>query len=130
MTIKSETLSDYKVFKWIDRPIYTSGEDILGRSKFSQDLAKAIADWKNKDSLILALNGNWGTGKTSIKNMVVEALTSAPTNAPAVLEYNPWQVSGFDQLAESFFDEIGIKLGISDKKLQKKWNAYTRMSIC
>lgn len=115
--------SDHNVFKWIDRPISTSKEDILGRSKFAKDLAKAIVDWKNKDSLILALNGNWGTGKTSIKNMVVEVLT-VQTTKPSVLEFNPWQVSGFDQLAESFFDEIGIVLGINDKRLLQIWNAY------
>lgn len=125
MTTKGpeRTLSDHKVFRWIDRPISNKEEDILGRAKFAHDLAKAIGDWKNKDSLILALNGNWGTGKTSIKNMVVEVLT-AQTAKPSVLEFNPWQVSGFDQLAESFFDEIGIVLGINDKKLQQTWNAY------
>jgi len=120
---KKETLSGHKVFKWIDRPISNKGEDILGRAKFADDLAKAIGDWKNKDSLILALNGNWGTGKTSIKNMVVEALAVQVTK-PSVLEFNPWQVSGFDQLAESFFDEIGIVLGINNKKLLQTWNAY------
>lgn len=123
MTKESETLSVHKVFKWIDRPISDKSEDILGRAKFADDLAKAIGDWKNKDSLILALNGNWGTGKTSIKNMVVEAL-AVQANKPSVLEFNPWQVSGFDQLAESFFDEIGIVLGINDKKLLQTWNAY------
>ena len=37
-------------------------------------LARAIAAWRERDSLVVALYGGWGSGKTSIKNMTLETL--------------------------------------------------------
>lgn len=57
-----------------DRPITKIEEDLLGRSGFSTDLANAMASWRGRDSLVVALHGDWGSGKSSIKNMVLSQL--------------------------------------------------------
>ncbi|MGE4559240.1 MAG: P-loop NTPase fold protein [Desulfobulbus sp.] len=49
-----------------DRPITKVEEDLLGRSGFSTDLANAMASWHGKDSLVVALHGDWGSGKSSV----------------------------------------------------------------
>lgn len=54
-----------------DRPIQTNDQDLLRRSAFATNLAAAIAGWKNKESLVVALTGPWGSGKSSIKNLAL-----------------------------------------------------------
>lgn len=112
-----------------DRPIGSCDEDLLGRASFADSLASAIKGWKGNESLVIALYGPWGSGKSSVKNMVLQSLRSAEADSPLIVEFNPWQWSGQDQLAEAFFQEIGLVLGRSDgsedgKRRAAKWRTY------
>jgi predicted KAP-like P-loop ATPase len=94
-----------------DRPILTRAEDQLSRSHFADSIAKAVEGWTGKDSLVLALYGRWGMGKTSIKNMILDSIRSKPRRKVEIAEFNPWEVANRDQLTELFFDELSIALG-------------------
>ena len=112
-----------------DRPITSRKEDLLGRSDFTESLASAIKGWTGNDSLVIALYGPWGSGKSSIKNMVLESLHTSKDDCPVIIEFNPWQWGGQEQLAEAFFQEIGFALGRADtskegKKRVAKWQTY------
>src|SRR3972149_4130714 len=109
-----------------DRPVTSYKEDLLGRSGFAESLASAIKDWAGNDSLVITLYGPWGSGKSSIKNMVLEFLHASKEDCPYVEEFNPWQWSGQEQLAEAFFREIGTVLGRADKTKGKKRAAKWR----
>lgn len=88
-----------------DRPIRHASDDLLGRDGFAGRLAKHIGRWRAMESLVIALYGDWGTGKTSVKNLTVEHLRAGETS-PTIVEFNPWMVSGDEAIARSFFDEI------------------------
>jgi predicted KAP-like P-loop ATPase len=112
-----------------DRPITSVSEDLLGRTEFAYSLASAIRGWKGNDSLVIALFGSWGSGKSSIKNLLVECLRQSPKTSPEIVEFNPWQWAGQEQLAEAFFREIGVVLGRSDtsrrgKQRAAQWRIY------
>jgi predicted KAP-like P-loop ATPase len=111
-----------------DRPIATREEDLLGRANFSEALATAIKSWREKDSLVIALYGPWGSGKTSVKNMVLDYLRGSVKDSPEIVEFNPWQWAGQEQLANAFFEEIGKVLGRrttrKTKQIAKKWKLY------
>lgn len=112
-----------------DRPIASIEEDLLGRAPFAESLALAIKGWRGNESLVTALYGPWGSGKSSIKNMVLQKLCSAEADSPLIIEFNPWQWSGQNQLAEAFFQEIGLVLGRLDgseegKRRAAKWRTY------
>src|SRR6266702_3835694 len=94
-----------------DRPIESARADVLGRSAFADRLAASIGGWEGKDSLVIALHGGWGTGKTSVKNMVLEKLLGSPSRCPHIVEFSPWQVSGTGALVGTFFRELEIELG-------------------
>lgn len=114
-----------------DRPIRSSKEDLLGRCTFAESLATAISNWNGSESLVVALYGAWGSGKSSIKNMVVEALGNlTEKQRPTIIEFNPWQFSGQTGLLEAFFRETGKVLGIEDnsragQKLAAKWRSLS-----
>ncbi len=112
-----------------DRPILANDQDLLGRSGFARSLSDAIKAWKNKDSLVIGVYGKWGSGKTSTKNMITDLLRQDREGSPTIVEFNPWQWAGQDQLFSAFFSEIGSLLGIKDKtgmgkQRAKKWRAY------
>jgi predicted KAP-like P-loop ATPase len=111
-----------------DRPINSSADDALGRAGFAQEIATAIGNWRQRDSLVLAIRGPWGSGKTSVKGMVVEAL-NGQGHPPKVLEFSPWAWAGQDQLVDAFFREIGVAVGQIDpsrdgKKRAALWRKY------
>jgi len=96
---------------FIDQPIKSSGDDLFGRKKFADALAKVIMNWDGKESLVIAISGNYGSGKTSLKNMMVEQLRNVNEKAPYLVEFNPWEWSKQDKLTEAFFREISLALG-------------------
>ena len=55
-----------------DRAIEKSVDDLLGRKNFAERLAETISRYNSSESLVIALNGNWGSGKSSVINMVKE----------------------------------------------------------
>jgi predicted KAP-like P-loop ATPase len=112
---------DTNLSEWLsaDRPIEKREEDALGRRAFSEALAGAIRGWSGRESLVLALYGAWGNGKSSIKNMALDCLQS---DAPDVLavDFNPWQLASRSTLSEVFFDELGVALGKGDLGSNRK----------
>jgi predicted KAP-like P-loop ATPase len=119
-----------------DRPISHRVEDKLARRAFADAIAAALRGWRGRDSLIIALHGAWGTGKSSIKNMAVEGLSEERDQRVAVAEFNPWQVGNRDQLTEVFFDQIGMALGRStegsreqQRRVLNKWRRYAAYLI-
>ena len=97
----------------------SSSDDLLGRKSFAQSIATAIVGWEGKDSLVVAIYGKWGSGKSSLKNMIVEALIKRE-HGLEILDFNPWSWSGSDQLSEHFFVELGVAIGRIDKSKQSR----------
>jgi predicted KAP-like P-loop ATPase len=117
-----------------DRPIMRKSDDRLNRSGFAGVIAKVIAQWHNKPSLVIGLFGDWGSGKSSIKNLVVESLKDKGGEKIPVLDFSPWQFSGQDILFDAFFLEIGRALGktkVADEGTRKRriarWKRYSSM---
>ncbi len=129
MAVDKNHKGSYKHPFSTDRPIAAKDEDLLGRSGLAESLSNAIKVWKNKDSLVIGIYGPWGNGKTSLKNMIIDFLHQDRTLCPTIVEFNPWQWAGQNQLFSAFFSEIGTSLGIKDKsgegkKQARKWRAY------
>ncbi len=118
--------------KWFsaDRPIQDRGGDRLGRSTFAETIAAAIRGWHARDSLVVALDGLWGSGKSSVKNMVIDALADSD-NAAVVVEFNPWEYANREELSAAFFEQIAITVGKADfggnksRELSRKWRRYS-----
>lgn len=108
-----------------DAAIASRREDLLGRNKFADALADAIARSSADHAIVVALNGGWGTGKSSIKNIVVENLKQR--DAVKLMEFNPWNFAGEKELAEGFFHDLGLSLGVhepgaAETKRAAAWN--------
>lgn len=98
-----------------DNPIKSSRDDLLGRKAFAATIADEIRAFDASEGFVAGILGPWGSGKTSIINMVVEHLSSDPPIE--VIHFNPWMFSGADQLVESFFSEIAAQMRLKKGRL-------------
>ncbi len=102
--------------------------------RFAQGLARRIAAWDGSDSLVIALCGEWGCGKTSLKNLILEDLSRGKTPAVDLLEFNPWEISGHDSVAAAFFRELSVVLdrntddATDDAARASKLRAYAKLA--
>ncbi|MFC5531266.1 KAP family P-loop NTPase fold protein [Cohnella yongneupensis] len=116
-----------------DNPIMRENEDLLDRKKFSAHLAIAICEWKDKESLVIALNGEWGVGKTSIINIALSQIKTINTDDfPTIVSFNPWIYSDLNSITSHFFGEISKELEIQnqtakDKKIAHKLKLYASL---
>lgn len=108
-----------------DRPITEANEDLLGRANFANDLADAIDGWHGNDSLVVALHGEWGSGKSSIKNMALAKLSQKSNKKSNVIEFSPWEWAAQEKITSSFFQEISKSIGRTDKSESGKKLAQT-----
>ena len=101
-----------------DEPITELKEDILGRGQFSKNLAQAICRYKGQESLVLGLYGHWGSGKTSIINMMIQEVLDQEDDI-LIIEFKPWYFSGQDQLLEQFFKHLSSEIISKIDKFEK-----------
>jgi len=113
-----------------DKPIETQQDDFLGRTKFSQHLGKSLLDWQGKESLVIAIYGEWGSGKSSVINLASEFIKKTnEKDKPTIIEFNPWFFSEQENLSEHFFNEIAKELEVrkdseKDQKIAEKLKYY------
>lgn len=121
-----------------DRALQPGEADLLGRGAFVRNLAKILCNAPKGDSVVFALYGKWGEGKTSTLTLLDAELLALKENGedvPVVIRFNPWVFSGREHLFNAFFEDIGNAIGTSDlpdpEVTAKKWKrlgAYSELA--
>jgi len=98
----------------VDKPIKTKNEDFLGRKEFAEVVTNAIIDYNidGDESLTIGLFGKWGSGKTSIINMVLEDVQQEDNIV--IFKFEPWLYSDTDQLISQFFKDFSKVISHKD----------------
>ena len=92
--------------------------DLLNRNKIIGDLFNSIKYCKNKEKFIISLTGKWGSGKTTILNIVKEQLNSE--DFIIIDDFETWKYNNEKSLLYGMFDEIIKKIGINFSTLEIK----------
>ena len=99
-----------------DMPIDDPKQDRLDRVPLAKSLAHSILSLEGNDSFVVALCGPWGSGKTSVLNLLRKELAAVDGRVrPIVFHFNPWWFSGRNQLLEAFLSQFGAALQLPDK---------------
>ncbi|AWM00047.1 KAP family P-loop NTPase fold protein [Bradyrhizobium amphicarpaeae] len=111
-----------------DRPIAEPAQDRFGIDPFAQVLAKSICKINSPEGTVIALNGPWGSGKSSAVNLILHHLKDATEKGElVVVNFACWWFRGEEALALAFFRElyagIGPTLGDKFKKALPKIGA-------
>ncbi len=122
-----------------DQPIKSAKEDLLGRASFSQAFGRALLAYKDKDSIVAALYGDWGSGKSSVLNMTLEYIQDVikemdELERPIVIHFNPWNYSDQNQLVAQFFKTLSATFrrknyGEQIKKAGERLETYSKFFI-
>lgn len=109
------TRSSLNVEILTDPPITSKSQDKLKRSPLADKIAQMIMSFKGDEHFVIGIEGEWGSGKTSFIELVLESLRERNNKkAPDIIKFNPWNFSNIDGLYAEFFSQLGEKLG--DKK--------------
>lgn len=105
-----------------DKPIQSHEVDLLHREKFVNSIVNLLHNNDDDDSLTIGLYGEWGSGKTSIINMICERLASVDKEGSGygegeeyikIIHFNPWLYSNASDLTRQFFTHLQGELGKS-----------------
>lgn len=94
-----------------DVPVTDPAQDAYGFTGFAKNVSKAIRVTPSPQGLVMAINGPWGSGKSSLLNLIkFELKTVHENDCPIIIDFNPWWFNGRDQLASQFLSLFGSKL--------------------
>lgn len=98
-----------------DRPLGPRDKDRLGFSAVAERLAKVIVDEASESGFVIGLEGAWGSGKSSLLNLVVANLRSkTESKRPIIVEFQPWVVGERDGLLTALFGELAAAIEASN----------------
>jgi len=93
----------------IEAPICKKEDDIFERCNFASHLADLLILKQQSPSLVLALEGKWGIGKTSIINLIKESIREKSCDA-VVVDFNPWLIGSLDSVIEGFLVQLAASV--------------------
>lgn len=99
-----------------DNPIQSIGEDALVRIPFVNELAKSLLARDTKESIVIGFDGLWGSGKSSVLNLLQQKIIELQNNKPSdkseslFIRFDPWYFNSTEQLLRTFFEELNTTL--------------------
>lgn len=110
-----------------DTPIKAREQDLIGRIPFTERLADILKSSAGPESLVIGLYGPWGSGKTSVINLVENALSRKDDDGKAdvsVVRFEPWNYLSAEQLLAQFLKEVG---GALDKDAHGRRTLFSKL---
>ncbi|MBD3330331.1 NTPase KAP [Candidatus Peregrinibacteria bacterium] len=101
-----------------DAPIITPDDDKFGIDSFAQALSHSIREIESPIGATIALNGPWGSGKSSAVNLIRHHLESDLENGSLqIIDFKCWWFRGEEALTLAFLQELNATLtkNLSDK---------------
>ena len=100
-----------------DSPISKPEDDLYGITLFTQSLAESIRNIDSPIGTTIALNGKWGSGKTSAVNIIRNELEQSNDTSLVISDFKCWWYRGQEALLLAFLQNLNSLLSktLSDK---------------
>lgn len=115
-----------------DAPQAHPSFDEFGYAPFARAIARAARTTTSPKGLVMAIDGPWGAGKTSLLNFVQHYLSDPDTAAgnesalPVSVEFNPWWFADREQLAMQFLEQFRARFPAENKVLMSIGDAFAQ----
>jgi predicted KAP-like P-loop ATPase len=94
-----------------DDPIGSIEQDKLDRAIFSRRVAEVLHQaGGHSPSIVSALIGPWGSGKTTTLTFIADALLDQHSSDWKIVKFNPWMLESVEQLAGDLFTSIAKEI--------------------
>ena len=93
-----------------DKAIQSEVSDLFNFNPTAKVLANNISKLSANESYTIAVNGEWGSGKSSFLNLVRHHLENSDENKNIVLDFDPWMFSGREDVVMQLFLHIRAEL--------------------
>ena len=93
-----------------DSPIEGADDDRYGVTPFAKSVARAIRSIKRPIGTTIALNGPWGSGKSSVVNIVRSELESSNDETLVISDFKCWWYQGEEALFLAFLQNLDALL--------------------
>lgn len=90
-----------------DKALKGAAEDRLGFAAIAEAIAASLVTQPKVDGLVLGIEGRWGSGKSSLINMMLDAIRDVGAEVrPEIVEFKPWLIGDRDGLLLALFSEL------------------------
>lgn len=114
-----------------DHPCMQPSDDKFGYMPTAKRIAQTAMNAPASHGLVLHVDGEWGSGKSSMLGLVNSVLTTAAPpgqSAAQVIWFNPWWFSDHEHLVQQFFSEFQKKLPHENNVLMAAGRAIAEYS--
>lgn len=116
----------------LDSPLQVESaldQDKLSRKGFSEIAVKALRNASSDSGLVLSIEGEWGSGKTSTLAIIEKLLKK--DESTLVIHFNPWLIGEKDALLHHFLSQLASAIKLNDhsktaKRAVKEIKAYSK----
>lgn len=131
-----DTANEKYEFLGTDRALEATNaieKDRLHRSGFARQVVNALMPLSARSSLVVSVEGAWGSGKTSILSMVEELLLRGEAKtAPLIVHFNPWLIGDRDALLQQFLSLVSKSVKLADhtataREVAKEIDGYSKI---
>ena len=100
-----------------DKPIKLPDEDKFGFKPLAEAMADSISEMTKPEGTVIAINGPWGSGKSSLINLVRNYLPKK--DDLKIIDFKCWWFRGEEALTIAFFRELCSAMDESEKNTKK-----------
>ena len=104
-----------------DKPIALPEEDILGFNPLAKVIADSISKMEQPEGTVIAVNGPWGSGKSSVINLVRHHLCKTGEAGLKIVDFKCWWFRGEEALTLAFFRELSAALSRSGSQKAREF---------
>ena len=100
-----------------DSPIERPDDDQYGISAFARAVATSLLNLANPVGTTIAINGPWGSGKSSAVNLIRNELDARKDEKLKVVDFRCWWYRGEEAIALAFLQELNgaLKSSLGDR---------------
>lgn len=107
-----------------DSPITLAEQDRYGFTELAEKLAQSIIRLDRTISTVIGIEGKWGSGKTSLLNLLLKVMKSRVPEGTHVLKVSPWLNPSWDRTVEGML--LPVAAILNDEEI-RQYNIFQKL---